>query len=151
VSKLAWTSTTSGMPWLTGLNSDPLPFKFLSKHNDLCDLATFVDVDYKQLMQKKCETVKSTPELSSVINLSASSTPRTEAVLIDCAKYKAAACDLEDIKALQVLLEDTLHLRGSPVLFLAEVSITYMDAVAAEKLIELTSTFDDGMYTQSLI
>ena len=145
MSKLASTFTISGVPRLTELNSDPLPFKFLSKHNELCNLATFVDVDYRQLMQKKCETVKSAPELSSVINLDAGSTSTTETVLIDCPNYKAAACDLEDIKALQVLLEDTLHLRGSPVLFLAEVSITYMDAVAAEKLIELTSTFDDGM------
>jgi len=102
-------------------------------------------------MQKKCETVKSTPELSSVINLDAGSTSSTGTVLIDCPNYKAAACDLEDIKALQVLLEDTLHLRGSPVLFLAEVSITYMDAAAAEKLIELTSTFDDGMYMEFLM
>jgi tRNA wybutosine-synthesizing protein 4 len=97
-------------------------------------------------MQKKCEIVRTTNQLSSIIGFteSAGSNP-VDGVLIDCPSYKAVACDLEDATGVSRVLKDKLELGQYPILFLAEVSITYMDAVAAEKLIDWTSTFSDGM------
>ena len=124
--------------------SDPLPFKFLSRDSELCNEAVFVDVDYKQLMSRKCEMVRTTPELRTVIGLHANTNLSKDGVIIDRPNYKAVACDLEDMSALDKVLTQTLHLKGDPVLFLAEVSITYMDALAAEKLVEWASTFSNG-------
>jgi len=129
--------------------SDPLPFKFLSRDSILCREAVFVDVDYKQLMGKKCEMIKTTPELRTVIGLEETISLKKDGVIIDCPNYKAVACDLEDMTGLDKVLTQTLDLKGDPVLFLAEVSITYMDALAAEKLVEWASTFSDGRWLSS--
>jgi len=130
--------------------SDPLPFKFLSRDSELCREAVFVDVDYKQLMGKKCDMIRQTPELRTVIGLGETINLPKDGVIIDGPNYKAVACDLEDMAGLDKVLTQTLDLKGDPVLFLAEVSITYMDALAAEKLVEWASTFNDGKLVCSL-
>lgn len=94
-------------------------------------------------MLKKCEIIRATPELSTTIKLDSGSSGAGD-VLIDCSCYKATACDLEDLAALNKVLKETLNLGQDAVLFLAEVSITYMDALKAEKLIEWASTFKEG-------
>lgn len=97
-------------------------------------------------MLKKCEIIRATSELSTTIQLDGGRSASGD-ILIDCPSYKAAACDLEDMPALNKVLKETLDLGKNPVLFLAEVSITYMDSLKAEKLIEWASTFNDGKYT----
>jgi len=95
-------------------------------------------------MGKKCEMVRQTPELRTVIGLEGTINLPKDGVMIDRPNYKAVACDLEDMPGLDKVLTQTLDAKGDPVLFLAEVSITYMDALAAEKLVEWASTFNDG-------
>ena len=88
--------------------------------------------------------VRTTRELRTVIGLDETSKLEKDGMIIDCPNYKAVACDLEDMPGLDKVLTQTLGLKGNPVLFLAEVSITYMDALAAEKLVEWASMFPDG-------
>lgn len=60
-------------------------------------------------------------------------------------KYMGLGCDLRDLDALKRILDAELGLSSSSVLFIAEVSITYMPLTDSSALIHWASKFDDGM------
>lgn len=123
--------------------SDPLPFKFLSEEEVLCQNSLFVDVDYKLLMTKKCDMIRNTPELRTVLANPMYSSQDND-VLLSSDQYKAVACDLEDVQNLNRIFKKLFDDEDTPVMFLAEVSMTYMDATAAEKVITWASDLKNG-------
>ncbi|KAI9662702.1 MAG: tRNA methyltransferase ppm2 [Alyxoria varia] len=125
-----------------GCGYDTLPFKLIAQEKDLCKHVCFVDVDYADLMSKKCKVIRETPQLSEVIGESG---PGDTGVLLESKEYIAVACDLQsssDLHRLRVILNN----RESPIFFVAEVSMTYMNTRKADAVIQWASTFKDGHF-----
>lgn len=125
--------------------SDPLPFQFWYRHASKCDKATFVDVDYPQLMEKKRDRMLTDALLRDALlktNLRSSAAP----IHLRSDKYMALGCDLKDPDTLERVLRAEFDLASASILFVAEVSITYMPILDSNALIKWATKFDDGMY-----
>jgi tRNA wybutosine-synthesizing protein 4 len=70
-------------------------------------------------------------------------------------KYMALGCNLKFLEVLESDLRNELNLSSSSILFVAEVSVTYMPTTLADSVIRWASTLNDGtliwQYTASLI
>jgi hypothetical protein len=60
-------------------------------------------------------------------------------------QYIAIGCDLRDLTGLERTLRAELNIASSSVLFVAEVSATYMPVADSDALIRWASTLEDGM------
>ncbi|KAF2083381.1 LCM-domain-containing protein [Saccharata proteae CBS 121410] len=128
-----------------GCGYDPLPFEFFHHYPSMTSSATFVDVDYPQLMQKKRSCIlqdemllKTFPELSTA-----------EAKTSDvwrAGRYLAVGCDLRKLSNLQLILEDEVQIQDRAVLFIAEVSVAYMDVKSADAVVGWASSFADARF-----
>jgi tRNA wybutosine-synthesizing protein 4 len=92
-------------------------------------------------MIKKRSVVCSTEHLNSV--LSNVQTAEDE-ILLQSDQYTQIGCDLRDLKKLQETLSRVVDLETSRFLFVAEVSITYMDMMSTDALIQWASGLTDG-------
>lgn len=125
-------------------SSDPLPWQCLSRYPESSKDVVFVDVDYKDLMVRKCESVAKTPELQSMFtNMEIL---QSGDVLLRSDEYLQIGCDLRDIDHLNTTLRSELDVENCSVLFVAEVSITYMDFQFADNLILWASTLPTGEF-----
>lgn len=96
-------------------------------------------------MQKKRAIVLGTPQLRQLLGDNPIiSEEDTEQVLLRSDKYCQLGCDLRKLDALRQCLESFLPLSDCSVLFVAEVSITYMDTNSADALIQWASTIGHG-------
>lgn len=105
-----------------------------------------MDVDYPELMAKKCATISQTPQLSNLVG-STQVSNLSEAVLYHSAYYIAIGCDLTDLKAFDDFLAEELKANSSMVLCTAEVSVTYMNTGAADALIACAAKYHDSRST----
>ncbi len=102
-----------------------------------------MDVDYPGLIEKKCDIITNTTQLRDLLGPhdqpldSSGPTLRSE-------HYLAIGCDLTDITRLDTLLAGEVQVSNCSVLCTAEVSITYMDANAADALIRWACLHDDS-------
>jgi tRNA wybutosine-synthesizing protein 4 len=126
------------------VTSDALPFQLLIGDSRLCQATTFVDIDYPSLMQTKVKIVNETEALRSVLDMHPGSAQAPE-VLLRSEQYIAVGCDLREIERLQHILNAELGLSNCSFLILAEVSITYMETVAADAPIAFAAKLDDGI------
>jgi len=115
----------------------------LAKEHDLCHKTTFVDVDYPALMEKKSQMIREEPALRDLLD-EVSTSSSGSVVALRSEQYITIGCDLGDIDQLDALLKQQLDLPNCFILILAEVSITYMDADAADELIRYTAGLGDG-------
>ena len=113
-----------------------MPFMFLGKQRDLCESTTFVDVDYPVLMQNKCGIIANTQQLHGLLE-NFYRTKNEEGVLGAGNPYLAVGCDLRDIAYLKDTLQDAVEIEDDQVaiLFVAEVSIAYMDAEVRDSIV----------------
>lgn len=103
-----------------------------------------MDVDYPQLIDKKRDVVFTKSLLRDALlktGLRSAQAP----VRVRSDQYMAIGCDLRDLKLLERTLRAELDIPNSSVLFVAEVSVTYMPLKDANKLIEWANTFESGM------
>jgi tRNA wybutosine-synthesizing protein 4 len=141
VSKMSATNITAQSS--TDHYSDPLPFQFWHRYAALTEKATFVDVDYPQLIDKKRDVVFTKSLLRDALlktGLRSAETP----VRVRSERYMAIGCDLRDLELLERTLRSELDIPNSSILFVAEVSVTYMPLVDANKLIQWANTFEAG-------
>ncbi|TVY41335.1 tRNA wybutosine-synthesizing protein [Lachnellula subtilissima] len=118
--------------------SDPLSWQCLSRYPALCNNVSFVDIDYKELMLKKRDMVNRTPELKEFFT----NVELLEGdILLRSDQYLQIGCDLRDLDTLDKALASAFDFKEIEILFVAEVSITYMDAHYADNLIEWASKF----------
>ena len=102
-----------------------------------------MDVDYPDLMEKKCDIISNTSPLHDLLGPhdrpldSSGLTLRSE-------HYLAIACDLADTTKFDMLLASQVQLSSCLVLCTAEVSITYMDTNTADALIRWAGLHDDS-------
>ncbi|EME40518.1 hypothetical protein DOTSEDRAFT_65234 [Dothistroma septosporum NZE10] len=127
-----------------GCGYDPLPFLFLGKQPQLCQGATFVDVDYPVLMQNKVGVIDKTEQLRS-LTPKFTKTGNQSGLLASSDPYVAIGCDLSDMTPLQDILQDHLSLDNGDVaiLFVSEVSTAYMPRNASQAVFEWTATYPD--------
>lgn len=146
VSKISATNITA---WPTiDHHSDPLPFQFWHRYAALTEKATFVDVDYPQLVDKKRDVVFAKSLLRDAL-LKTGLRSAVAPVRVRSERYMAIGCDLRDLELLERTLRAELDMQNSSILFVAEVSVTYMPLVDANKLIQWANTFEAGESTGS--
>jgi tRNA wybutosine-synthesizing protein 4 len=134
---------------LTSL-SDVLPWQCHARYNDLDNDVLFIDVDYPELIQKKRAIVLQTPELRSLLgNDFTLGDDGKDGLLLRSNKYCLLGCDLRQLDRLRDILKSVINLPECLILFVAEVSITYMDTESADSLIKWGSTVGRGLFTYS--
>lgn len=118
-------------------HSDVLPWQSHVRCGaDISD-ALFIDIDYPDLMFKKRAVVLETPQLKELLGPSFEvSNSDKDSVLLKSEKYCQIGCDLRELEALRTTLETLVDLSDSCVLFVAEVSVTYMDTKSADDLLK---------------
>ncbi|ROT34949.1 LCM-domain-containing protein [Sodiomyces alkalinus F11] len=130
-----------------GCGSDVLPWQCNTRYPELSQDVLFVDVDFPDLMDKKRKVVLGTPELRQLLGshrVGAESSP----IYLRSEKYCQIGCDLRQLD----LLRDCLStLIGSPAaegsfLFVAEVSITYLETLAADQVIQWAGTLGNANF-----
>ncbi|KAF1846610.1 LCM-domain-containing protein [Cucurbitaria berberidis CBS 394.84] len=128
-----------------GCGYDPLPFQFWHRYAPLTQQATFVDVDYPQLMEKKRDRMLSNSLLRNALlktKLRSSEAP----VYLRSDQYMAIGCDLRELDTLERILRAEFDVPATSILFVAEVSVTYMPVRDADALIRWASTLDDARF-----
>lgn len=125
-------------------NSDPLPFLYVGKHPELCQNTTFVDVDYPVLMQNKLGIIDKTEQLR-VLLPKLTKTNNETGLLGSSDPYVAIGCDLYNLDLLRHILQDHLRIEDASVaiLFVAEVSLAYMDREASQTVLEWAASLSD--------
>ncbi|KAM3499018.1 hypothetical protein MY10362_007696 [Beauveria mimosiformis] len=120
---------------------DVLPWQSNIRYGDKCSDALFIDIDYADLMHRKRAVVLETPQLKELLGSSFEvSKSDKDIVLLKSERYCQIGCDLRDLQALRHVLETLADLSESPVLFVAEVSVTYMDTESADRLLAWASS-----------
>ncbi|KAM0364386.1 hypothetical protein HYE67_002616 [Fusarium culmorum] len=130
-----------------GAGSDVLPWQSYHRYGDSCGDALFIDVDYPDLMRKKRAIVLGTPQLSELLGEDPYvSEKETDHLLLRSDKYCQVGCDLRELETLRKCLESFLPLSECSVLFVAEVSVTYMDTISADALIQWASSIGQAEF-----
>jgi tRNA wybutosine-synthesizing protein 4 len=125
--------------------SDVLPWQCHSRYGAACQNVLFVDVDYPDLMRKKREIVLQTPQLRELLGSEVTTSESdSDPILLRSDKYCQLACDLRELEAFRGVLDSLVPLAETDVLFVAEVSITYMDTKSADELIKWASSIGRG-------
>ncbi|RKF59928.1 tRNA wybutosine-synthesizing protein 4 [Golovinomyces cichoracearum] len=121
-----------------GCGYDTLPWVCLSRYQTKCDGVCFVDIDHRDLIIRKRKIIQETPDLNSMLN----NIEVTEGhILLRSDQYLLVGCDLRCLYQLSEILSDIVNAQDALILFIAEVSITYMDVKNADNLIEWASKF----------
>jgi tRNA wybutosine-synthesizing protein 4 len=138
------------MEKLLSSGSDPLPFQFWHRYAALTQSSTFVDVDYPQLMERKRDTMLSNGLLRDAL-LKTRLRESEQPVYLRSDKYMALGCDLKDLVTLERLLRAEFDVPASSIMFVAEVSVTYMPLKDSDALIQWASTIEDGSPTPQIL
>ncbi|SCU81022.1 LAFA_0C02322g1_1 [Lachancea sp. 'fantastica'] len=126
-----------------GCGFDPLPFQLLDSTNRQNEKnlgrLSFLDIDYPDLISHKKHLIDSTPELKSIVG-SWSESDRIKGAL-EAEKYTLVPCDLNDIDDFNALIQACNHLQDASLvkIFVAEVSLAYMESENADAIIEICS------------
>ncbi|KAF1955701.1 Clavaminate synthase-like protein [Byssothecium circinans] len=105
----------------------------------------FVDVDYPQLICRKRDRIFTNDKLRDPL-LKTNLRPAHSHVYLRSDQYMALGCDLRDLSTLEKLLKTELDLTSSSLLFVAEVSLTYMPVPDSDSLIRWASTLEDARF-----
>ncbi|KAI1112949.1 leucine carboxyl methyltransferase [Nemania sp. NC0429] len=127
-----------------GCGSDVLPWQCMARYPDACHGAKFIDIDFPDLMAKKRAVVLNTPELCSVFG--PFDVGAGEHVLLQSDKYSQIGCDLRDTADIQKALSICLGLSDCVFMFVAEVSITYMETSGADRVIKWASSLGQAEF-----
>lgn len=133
----------TGPPAKLDYRSDPLPFMLLSAERSLCRDTTFVDIDYEKLMINKKTALRQTDEITELLD-DVEFLPDHSDLQIRSKKYIAIGCDLKNLAKLDHALKTRILPSQCSVLFLAEVSLTYMDVKSANAVVNWASKLSDG-------
>ncbi|KAI0859370.1 leucine carboxyl methyltransferase [Xylaria cubensis] len=127
-----------------GCGSDVLPWQCITRYPDACHRTKFIDIDFPDLMLKKRTIVLNTPELSSVFE--PLDTNAGEHVLLNSDMYSQIGCDLRNTADVEKALSKCLNLSECIFMFVAEVSITYMETLGADGVIQWASSLSQAEF-----
>lgn len=126
-----------------------MPWQCHARYKDLGNDALFIDIDYPDLIQKKRAIVLQTPELRDLLGNDFTVGEGKDGLLLRSNKYCQLGCDLRQLDQLRDVLKTVIDLPECAILFVAEVSITYMDTQSADSLIHWGSTVGRGLSAYS--
>ncbi|KAI7777459.1 hypothetical protein LA080_003500 [Diaporthe eres] len=121
-----------------GCGSDVVPWQCWTRYPEHCrsSQAVFFDVDFNELARRKRQVILETPELASQLSeAQAGEDALYPNLLLRSKCYHLVGCDLRRTAELQQALNSVLDPNECIFLFLAEVSITYMETNSADALI----------------
>ncbi|KAI0121451.1 LCM-domain-containing protein [Hypoxylon sp. NC0597] len=127
-----------------GCGSDVLPWQCMTRYPDRCKNAKFVDIDFPDLIEKKCRVVQETPELCSL--LTDLKTNVGNHVQLQSNQYVQIGCDLRHISDIEKALLTVVDIAHCEFMFVAEVSITYMETKGADSVIKWASTLGQAEF-----
>lgn len=138
-----------------GCGSDVLPWQCLTRYPKDCEReggVKFVDVDFPDLIERKRRTVWETEELVGAFKgVKEMGNNIGGGVVFDSEEYAMIGCDLRDLNSLRKSLESVVvggqeegGLGECEFVFVAEVSITYMEREGADGVIKWASSVEDG-------
>ncbi|KAF2473794.1 LCM-domain-containing protein [Lindgomyces ingoldianus] len=128
-----------------GCGYDPLPFQIWHRYPTICVNTTFVDVDYPHLIARKRDRMLTDSLLRDEL-LKTNLRPSEHPVYLRSDRYMALGCDLRDITTLERVLKAEFDTHSSHLLFVAEVSVTYMPISDSDALIHWASTLKDARF-----
>lgn len=99
-------------------------------------------MDHEQLVVEKCEVIRQTTALRALLFSIESPQPR-EGVILRSERYAALGCDLGDLNLLN-RLKYLVDFEADMILFIAEVSMTYMDPESADGVVKWCSEACEG-------
>lgn len=150
----ALATTTKGTLANNG-TSDVIPWQCWSRYPEDCrqSQAVFVDVDFPDLVRRKRQVVLTTPALVSPLSgLQAEDKDEScPHVLLRSDSYCQVGCDLRRTAALEQALASIVDLKECLFLFIAEVSITYMETDHADSVIQWASTIGQSKSVDMLV
>ncbi|KAH8158149.1 hypothetical protein CIB48_g10098 [Xylaria polymorpha] len=114
------------------------------RYPDACHRAKFIDIDFPDLMSKKRTIVLNTPELSSVFE--PLHTDASEHVLLNSDMYSQIGCDLRNTADIEKAFSKCLDPSECIFMFVAEVSITYMETLGADGVIKWASSLSQAEF-----
>lgn len=132
--------------------SDVVAWQCWTRYPEHCSSsqAVFIDVDFAELAQRKRQIILETPELASQLSeVQAEGDEAYPNLLLRSKYYHLVGCDLRQSAALQQALSLAVDPSECIFLFLAEVSITYMETACADALIKWASSLGQGESTKS--
>ncbi|KAM0328458.1 hypothetical protein ACHAQA_004865 [Verticillium albo-atrum] len=131
-----------------GCGSDVLPWQTNARYPELARDTLFIDVDFPDLMERKRKIVLANPELSSLLGSSYATGTEGSPILLQSVNYCLVACDLRQPSVLEECLSTIIGSSLSEVsfLFVAEVSITYLETKAADEVIRWASTLGTAQF-----
>ncbi|KAL7624451.1 tRNA methyltransferase ppm2 [Parahypoxylon ruwenzoriense] len=127
-----------------GCGSDVLPWQCLTRYPEWCHNTKFVDVDFPDLIEKKRRVILETQELSSP--LTAFKTDPGNRVVLQSDQYIQIGCDLRHTSEIELALSSVVDLPQCEFMFVAEVSITYMETEAADEVVKWASTLGQAEF-----
>ena len=130
---------------LSNALSDVSAFQWLAKGLDSCRNVLFIDVDYPKLIAQKVEVIKESPQLVELIG-NIESCGHLDGIHLQSSHYVALGCDLVQPLVLEQLLRRCTSITECTILFVAEVSMTYMDVIAADALLKWASTMPRAQF-----
>lgn len=109
-----------------------------------------MDVDFPDLARRKRQVILETQELVSQLSkVQAEEDELYPNLLLRSERYHLVGCDLRRSAALQQALSSILDPSECIFLFIAEVSITYMETTSADALVQWASSLGQGEPTKS--
>ncbi|KAK6844305.1 leucine carboxyl methyltransferase [Apiospora arundinis] len=122
-----------------GAGSDVVPWQCMTRYPEACKGAKFIDIDFPDLMSKKRRIIQETPELHSVLTGLEYGDDKSD-LLLKSNEYVQIGCDLRQLKRVEEALSQVISIPECEFIFIAEVSITYMETEGADAVIQWAST-----------
>ena len=119
----------------------------MSSDHQRCHNATFVDLDYPELIYRKCAMIKESRPILDLLHNTSFSNDSNDTVLLRSGHYIAAGCDLNAPDQLLKLVKDTFDAKDCLFLLVAEVSICYMETKQANNVIRVGASLGQGTHT----
>lgn len=119
-----------------GCGYDPLPFQILEEGK--YDNITILDFDYPDLLVNKVNMVRESSKILSLLGQE-QETDKALGVLFASENYKIVACDLKDENRYTRQLASLIEDKETVSIFIAEVSLAYMNPEHANPIIDISS------------
>lgn len=132
--------------------SDVLPWRCNYRYPEACKDALFVDVHHRDLLREKQTVILGTPQLRELLGQDFSvSQTEDDPILLKSPKYYQVDCESSNIERLQAALDSIFSQwpEKPEVLFVAEVSIMYMERSTADALLQWSSSIGKGLIALS--
>lgn len=126
-----------------GCGFDPLPFQLL---DEIKDKFEFLDFDYPELVQRKMDMIKGSPDIMEVIGqLTDAANAKDLGVFMASKSYKLIGCDLKNTKKYEQQISELCKGEGATI-FIAEVSLAYMKPEHANPVVEILSKLTNSHF-----